>query len=253
MRAYKAYTSYNQYWDRKYFNQFSLGYDDESVFKQIIKRISPFTMVGHEGLFTLADFVRFCETGGPQGAYVETGCNRGGSCAMMAAINLQYGSHRRDIHAFDSFQGLPEPIAGKDNPDQTMHWFGQPDYPAHGRLIPTGIMIASQDEVKRVVLDICGYDPDRLFVHPGWFQDTVPSAAREIGPIAVLRLDGDLYDSTRVCLEYLYPLVVPGGLVYIDDWCYDGCRKACEEYLQSIGLRPYLHVADHCARYWIKP
>lgn len=113
-------------------------------------------------------------------------------------------------------------------------------------------MIAQEENVRKVVLDIVGYDPDRLFIHSGWFQDTVPLAAREIGPIAVLRLDGDLYDSTRVCLEHLYPLVVKGGFVYVDDWIGSGCRMACEEFFRNNGINPYLHVADAYAVYWVK-
>lgn len=173
---------------------------------------------------------------------------------MMAAMNLHYGASRRDIHAFDSFQGLPEPIPGKDYVDETQSWFGMPLSTSNfqGRLVATGALATGQEGVKSVVLDIVGYDPNRLFIHPGWFQDTVPQAACEIGPISVLRLDGDLYDSTKVCLEQLYPLVVPGGFIYVDDWNGTGCRVACEEFFQKQGLHPYLHVVDISAMFWIK-
>ena len=63
--------------------------------------------------------------------------------------------------------------------------------------------------------------------HPGWFHETVASMMQT--PIAVLRLDGDLYESTKVCLEHLLPLVSPGGWVIIDDFDLSGARKAVLE------------------------
>jgi hypothetical protein len=79
--------------------------------------------------------------------------------------------------------------------------------------------------------------PADLFVfHEGWFQDTIPKVV--MGPIALLRLDGDLYESTKVCLEGLYPKVSKGGWVIVDDYALTGCRKAVHEYLDRIGLSP---------------
>lgn len=110
----------------KYLSSFKLGYDEEDVVKQIVRRIRNYTMVSLEGLFSLADMVRFCETQGIAGALVECGCCQGGATAMMAAMNLHSGGSRRDIHAFDSFLGLPEPVPGKDSWDEQQGWFGLP-------------------------------------------------------------------------------------------------------------------------------
>lgn len=250
--TYNAFTMHDRPYNRKYFSRFRLGYDDEDALREAVRPIWPFTMVSQEGIFALADIIRFCELHGPQGAYVECGCANGGASAVMAAINLRYGATRRVIHAFDSFAGLPEPMEGKDDPGAIQAWYGRSDQPAQGRLIASGALSASQEAVRAVVLDLVGYDPDFLRIYAGWFQDTVPAAAAGIGPIAVLRLDGDLYDSTRVCLEQLYEQVVPGGFVYIDDWAYAGCRVACEDFFRSAGMRPYPHVADSCARFWRK-
>jgi len=73
-------------------------------------------------------------------------------------------------------------------------------------------------------------DPEILVYHPGWFADTIPTA--EIGEIALLRLDGDLYESTRICVEHLYPKLSVGGWVIVDDWNLDGARKAVQELLE---------------------
>ncbi len=84
--------------------------------------------------------------------------------------------------------------------------------------------------MKQFLEQRIGYDPAHLIYHKGWFQDTLPIA--DTPEIAVLRLDGDWYASTRVSLKHLYDRVVPGGFVIIDDYgCYDGCRKAVDEFL----------------------
>ncbi|HXI69239.1 MAG TPA: TylF/MycF/NovP-related O-methyltransferase [Verrucomicrobiae bacterium] len=79
-----------------------------------------------------------------------------------------------------------------------------------------------------------GYDPGFLHFLKGWFQETMPKDSSQISQIAILRLDGDWYDSTRVCLEFLYDKVVPGGFVIIDNYgAYEGCRKAVAEFRQK--------------------
>ncbi len=78
--------------------------------------------------------------------------------------------------------------------------------------------------------------------------------AATIGPIAILRLDGDWYASTRVCLEHLYGNVVRGGFIIIDaHGCYEACRKAVEEFLTRQRTPLFLHHIDQEARYGIKP
>lgn len=78
-------------------------------------------------------------------------------------------------------------------------------------------------------------------------------AIDSIKKISILRLDGDWYSSTKVCLEHLYPLVSIGGVVIIDDYdAYDGCKKAVDEYLLSIGVSPFLIKVDDECVFFIK-
>lgn len=75
----------------------------------------------------------------------------------------------------------------------------------------------------------------RFDVRQGWFEETVPKYASEDPVIALLRLDGDWYDSTSICLEHLFPRVSVGGLVIIDDYGqWDGCTRAVHDYLSSV-------------------
>jgi hypothetical protein len=106
---------------------------------------------------------------------------------------------------------------------------------------------------RESLLHRVGFPSDRVRIHPGWFQDTLPKAQSELGPIALLRLDGDFYESTRVALESLYQLVVPGGVVVIDDYGhFPGCREATNEFLAANDPMVYLHHVDYTGRYVIK-
>jgi hypothetical protein len=72
----------------------------------------------------------------------------------------------------------------------------------------------------------------RFEIVKGWFDETVPKFAAEQSTIALLRLDGDWYESTMVCLTHLFPLVPDGGLVIFDDYGYwEGCTRAVHDYL----------------------
>jgi len=85
-----------------------------------------------------------------------------------------------------------------------------------------------------------------------WFEQTLAADKSTVGTIALLRFDGDLYESARVCLEQLYGQVVPGGIVVIDDYFqYQGCRRAVDEFMRQLPPT-MLHPVDSNAIYWIK-
>jgi hypothetical protein len=141
------------------------------------------------------------------GAIVECGSWH---CGMLAA--LAEALPGRDVFALDSFQGLPDP--------------GEHDSDRDRVLVDKDRLIAAE----AIGRDTLARQPGAFQVVPGWFVDTVPTLAVE--QIAVLRLDADLYESTMVCLEHLFPKVAPGGLVLIDDYEFlDGCTRAVHDYL----------------------
>ena len=82
---------------------------------------------------------------------------------------------------------------------------------------------------------------------------TLPVDAGKLGPIALLRLDGDWYESTRFCLEHLYSNLSPGGVIIMDDyWAWEGCRKATDEYRETNRISAPIQRIDAAAGYWIK-
>jgi len=211
--------------------------------RRTLKLIAPYTMVGLRRLVNAWDLVKRADTAGLPGAIVECGVYKGGSAGVMAAA-----SPARTIWLFDSFKGLPEPTA-PDGPKARAFAGGR----STGALRPIDQCVGPLDCVHELFFEVLGLERSRVEIRAGWFQETLPRACRDIGPIAVLRLDGDWYESTRVCLEHLHDLVVPGGFVIIDDYGYwEGCRCAVDEFLAL--RRPDFQVkvipVDACAVWW---
>lgn len=225
----------------------------------VINTVAGFTMLPRDRLVSLYDQVVFCENKGIEGALVECGVWKGGSVALMAAASMRHSREPRQIHLFDSFQEICEPDAKFDGQraiKETSRWSNG----AEGRLVPLkGIYDAFGGpgtlEGNRMLLErVIGYPSECLHYHVGWFQDSIPLDAGKIGPIAILRLDGDWYESTKVCLDHLYDSVVKGGFVIVDDYgAYEGCRKAVDEFCGARGIQVYLHPIDAVCRYFIKP
>lgn len=163
----------------------------------------------------------------PLGDFVECGVAYGGQLAIM---------HRADpsriIWGFDSFDGIP--LAGKNDTAQPglseiMH---DTNLPLNKRLVSSGVTVHTLKGCEES-LAMWKCDMSKINLVKGWFQHTLPNKVKKI---ALLRLDGDLYESTLVCLEKLYPLVVEGGWVIIDDYALTGCKKAVHDYLGDIEL-----------------
>lgn len=157
------------------------------------------------------------------GDIVECGTWRGGMSAAMAEVSLAKGMVRRSV-LFDSFEGLPPPDAVDG---ETAHaWASDTESPLY-----FDNCTASEADARRA-MSVSGADDHRIF--PGWFDETLPIYDAENPMISILRLDGDWYRSTMTCLEILYPRVVPGGVVIIDDYgTWDGCTRAVHDYLSQ--------------------
>lgn len=206
--------------------------------------VQPYTMVGFVRLINAYDLVQRVEEKQLPGVLVECGVYKGGTSAMM----IMAASPGRRLWMFDSFEGLPEPTA--EDGAMAKEYSGDRN---SGALAPIDRCVGPLDVVHELFFERLHVDRSRIEIRKGWFQDTLPIARREIGPIAVLRLDGDWYDSTNVCLENLYDNVVDGGFVIIDDYQYwEGCKRAVGEFIASRGLAVKLVVVDDSAVYWEK-
>jgi O-methyltransferase len=220
------------------------------------------TMLPEIRVRMLYELAAHCEHMGLPGDFVECGVWKGGAVATMAIANLQHGRSRRKLHLFDAFDNICEPDPTLDGPDviqETVQVLGRTDFTGRLTAMPGAYDHlgghGTVEACRRLLCERVGYPEDLVEFHVGWFQHTVPpvSVNRSIQAIALLRLDGDYYASTRTCLDGLFDLVVPGGVVIIDDYgAYEGCRRAVHDFFDERGLRPFLHYTDHICRYWIK-
>lgn len=171
------------------------------------------------------------------GDFIETGVWRGGACIFMRAILKAHGDTNRSVWVADFFEGLPPP---------------QPEYLAdtgdkHHKYTQLAV---SQEDVEANFRTYNLLDGQVKFLK-GWFKDTLPEA--DIQKLALLRLDGDMYESTFTALTYLYPKLVSGGFVIVDDYgAVPGCRQAIEDYRHQYGITAMIHDIDGAGVYWQK-
>jgi O-methyltransferase len=195
------------------------------------------TMIGLKRLRNLRRLIsRVLEDRIP-GDFIETGVWRGGACIYMRALLMAYGVTDRRVWVADSFAGLPPP-----NPER---------YPADSgsNLHKIGLIAVSLEEVKKNFTKYNMLDEQVVFLN-GWFKDTLPHAPIE--KLAILRLDGDMYESTIQALDTLYPKLSPGGFVIIDDYILIPCRKAVDDFRARNGIADIVEDIDGIASFWRK-
>lgn len=233
-----------------HWSEIDRGHDDELQVKEWMRKLPPFTMVTYDGLLHLNRLVHYCETNNINGRFVETGTWRGGAFALMVKASQTWGDGTREFWGFDSFEGIPEPDANHDDVEWSAEAMKVPKQDQQGRLRSVNALVAGEGEVYKA-LKVLDTDTKTVKLFKGWFQETLPKLSNdEIGPVAMLRLDGDLYASTMVCLEKFEPLVVKGGIIIVDDWGLQGARQAViDYYTKKYGQMPMLHFIDRLARY----
>lgn len=217
---------------------------------RLIEEVAPYTQTGPERIVALARSVEYVVGNGIPGAVVECGVWRGGSMMAAAKTLLRLGVQDRELYLFDTFEGMPPPMAR-----DVSHW-GEPASEAYARFRgggAGGIFEANAvplEEVKAAVLGV-GYDPSRIHFIRGKVEDTLPAASP--GPIALLRLDTDWYESTKHEMEHLFPLLSRGGVLILDDYGeWQGARTAVDEYIARNAVKILLNRIDHTGRIAVK-
>ena len=177
------------------------------------------------------------------GDVIETGVWKGGLPLFMRGVLKAHGIENRTVWVADSFAGLPKPDPQEHLQDALWHSLLEP---LEGLKIPLDYVQATFHKYGLL-------DRQVRFLE-GWFSDTLPHAP--IGQLALMRLDGDWYDSTMCVLETLYPKLSRGGYIIIDDYGLPvGCRRAVDEYRHIHGIRePIRWVNEYGPQvaYWKK-
>ncbi|TVP65612.1 MAG: macrocin O-methyltransferase [Nodularia sp. (in: Bacteria)] len=194
------------------------------------------TMIGFKRLETLQFCIEDVLAKKVPGDLLEAGVWRGGACIFMRAILKAYGDQDRTVWVVDSFQGVPAPNRQK-YPQDAGWWFHLFDEIA----VPIESVKANFSRYE--LLD------DQVKFLKGWFRDTLPNSRVE--KLAIIRADGDLYESTMDVLSNLYPKLSVGGYVIIDDYGkIDACRQAVDDYRQAHGIHDKLIQSDFSEFYW---
>ena len=238
-----------------------IDYECGEEASDVIKKMKSNTMLSYEALVTLYQQVRHCQIHSIEGSYVECGVWKGGAVGVIASAIKKYQSFPREIHCFDIFDDICEPdplIDGDKAMEDVFEYSNVKSEGLSGQLKPLKGFYdkfgghGTIEILEELIIDRLKYPRELLKIHKGWFQDTIPKIEPNIGKIAILRLDGDWYSSTKICLDYLYKHVSIGGFIIIDDYgCYKGCAKAVDEFRDNNNINDFM-VTIRNERYWIK-
>lgn len=178
-------------------------------FERIYQPVRDHTLVTRDRCYILNQTLR--QAMQLEGSILECGVFRGGT-ALLAARTIAESGHPRALHLFDSFSGMPETLAGVDR-------FQKGDF--------------HQTSAERVAALLAPYPFASL--HVGFIPDTF--AGLETGPIAWVHVDVDLYQAIHDCVKYIYPRMVPGGMIVFDDYGFPSCpgaRRAVDEAFANL-------------------
>jgi O-methyltransferase len=186
-----------------------------------------YSMIGARRARALARLAHLVEREGVPGAIVDCGVWNGGSTILMSVE-----APSRTVWAFDSFEGMPE--ASEFDPEV-----------AHQL---TGEVRGSEAKLRKGIERFS--DEQRLRVAKGWFEDTFPTFADQVGTVAMLHIDADWYESVKLALETFYPRLAPGGYCAVDDYNFwAGTKRAVDEFRARSKITAPI-VSRH---YWRKP
>jgi len=228
----------------------SIPLDFSSFQKTLLQKVRPYTMTSNERVAVLESAVRHVVSENYPGAFVECGVAKGGSTMAMAYTLLELGITDRELFLYDTFEGMPEPEEvdrGRFGEPAAKSWRKRRDEQGRSTWINHGL------EEVRANLALTGYPGPRLHFVKGKVEETLPAAAPP-DAIAILRLDTDWYASTKAEFDHLYPKLVRGGIVIIDDYFrWQGARKAADEYVAEHRIPMFWVRVDDASVVGVKP
>ena len=229
------------------YGEFPVDFNENDI--EIIKSVKQFTLTSIERRFALIQAVNYIIKNKIAGDIVECGVWKGGSIMVIAKTLLTLKSYDKELYLFDTFEGMPKPkefdVASYDNRmaikqfedlkinDNSSNWSK-----------------IELDEVRNNVFST-KYNKEKFHFIKGKVEDTIPEFSPET--ISILRLDTDWYESTRHELIHLFPRLVKGGVIIIDDYGYwQGAKKAVDEYFTENNIPILLNRIDTTGRIGIK-
>lgn len=228
--------------------QENFGPDIPSSSISTFKKARFFTMTSAERIFSLCDAVKYIHDQGIKGDIVECGVWKGGSMMAVADTLVSLSDTSRDLYLFDTFEGMSPPskndidISGASAEDLMN---------ISDKTQNDSVWCCAGLDVVKEALRMVNYPAEKIHFVQGMVEETIPEHAPNI--IALLRLDTDWYESTKHEMEHLFPRLVKGGILIIDDYGHwQGARKAVDDYLRQNGVRIFLHRIDYTGRIAVK-
>ena len=195
------------------------------------------TMIGRHRLRHLRRCVETILADGVPGDLLEAGVWRGGAAIMMRAVLAAHEVTDRTVWLADSFAGLPPSTHPEDLAD--------------GLALDGFPELAVSEESVRANFDRYGLLDEQVRFVRGWFADTLAGLPAE--RFALIRLDGDLYESTRDAIAALYPRLAPGGFLVVDDYgAIPACARAVHDYRDAHGITDPIEWIDWTGVWWRK-
>ena len=229
-------------------NRYPIDYSKDFI--EEYQSIEPYTMTTLERVYALKTAVQYVVNNNISGSYVECGVWKGGSCMMIANTLMQLNALSEEIWLYDTFSGMTNPtnedieietnLKGMELLDNINKSTDKLNMWAYA---PKDIVIKNMEST--------GFPTDKIKYIQGKVEETL--IKHRPSKIALLRLDTDWYQSTKKELEDLYPLLVNGGVLIIDDYGhFEGAKKAVDEYFKKINQYPLMHRIDYSGRLIIK-
>lgn len=220
----------------------------DAGFIDIYNICRPYTMTSVERMYSLYKAIEYTVSRDIKGDFVECGVWKGGSSMLIALSLIKFGLTDRKVYLYDTFEGMSQP-SDKDisNSGDSAEELLQ----AEDKMKQDSVWCYSSIDEVRSNLALTNYPQNNLYFIKGKVEDTLLTDVP--GNIALLRLDTDWYESTKVELEVLYPLLQEKGILIIDDFGFwEGARRAVVEYFDKMRSTPFLHRIDFTGRLIIK-
>jgi hypothetical protein len=224
--------------------------EDEKEFWEIYNFCKPYTKTGIERMYALYCAVNNILINNIPGDFVECGVWRGGSSRLIGKMLSEKGITNRKIYLYDTFEGMTPPT--EDDKDLNGYMADKLMKESEEEDKGTTIWCVADLQDVQQNMESTGLPLDNIVLVKGKVEDTIPDTVPE-GPIALLRLDTDWYDSTKHELVHLYPKLEINGILIIDDYGHwQGCRKATDEYFNENKIGMLLNRIDYTGRMGVK-
>jgi O-methyltransferase len=221
----------------------------DEVDVEIIRLVRPYTMTTPERILALISAVRYVVNAGHEGAFVECGVWKGGSMMAVAHTLLRLGKTDRKLFLFDTFAGMTAP-SEKDGTEFESQAPAAKFKQLQGENGVCHWSYAPLEEAQKNMWST-GYPRNLIEFVKGPVEQTIPANAPE--QIALLRLDTDFYESSKHELHHLFPRLVRGGVLVLDDFGHwHGQRVAVEEYFRDNKVNLLLVRVDYTGRVGVK-